>query len=175
MKIHRFKDFVSVNDQNKILEFCKINPRWSPIVGDKKFFTQQKNMLIGSGDNLHLFGIKEMLYILEQYSEKISLILHDKNLIQENILSMPPALFKYSKGYNLPVHMDTKYSKWITYASVLYFNSEYSGGELSFPNFNIIITPEPGELILFSQEDSQYAHEVKRNYARRKIYGTKLV
>jgi predicted 2-oxoglutarate/Fe(II)-dependent dioxygenase YbiX len=75
---------------------------------------------------------------------------------------MPPTLFKYSKGYSLPLHMDTKYSKWITYASVIYFNDEYDGGELSFPNLNVSIKPKARELIIFSQTEDDYYHEIKR-------------
>ena len=75
---------------------------------------------------------------------------------------MPPSLYKYSKGYSLPLHMDTKYYKWITYASVIYFNDDYEGGELSFPKLNINIKPKARELIVFSQTENEYYHEIKR-------------
>jgi predicted 2-oxoglutarate/Fe(II)-dependent dioxygenase YbiX len=58
--------------------------------------------------------------------------------------------------------MDTRYSKWITYASVIYFNDDYEGGELSFPKLNTKIKPKTRELIIFSQIEDEYYHEVKR-------------
>jgi hypothetical protein len=161
MKIYRFEDFVSKEDQSLILEFYKNNPKWKPIPGEKKFSSQQKNMLISNEDNSHIAGSKEVFDILDKYSYKIAELLHKEKIIENHIFVMPPTLFKYSKGYSLLAHMDTRYSKWISHASVLYFNDDYSGGELSFPLLNISIRPKARELILFSQEDKEYLHEVK--------------
>ena len=162
MKIYRFEDFVSAEDQKSILDFCQNNPKWSPITGDKKFSSQQKNMVSANGDNSHLIGIDNTMEILNKYSYEIARVLHKEKLIQNNVFGMPPTLFKYSKGYSLPVHMDTRYSKWITYASVIYFNDDYDGGELAFPNLNLSIKPKARELVIFSQTEDDYYHEIKR-------------
>lgn len=161
MKIYRFEDFVSQEDQKAIVDFCASNPKWKPITGEKKFSSQQKNMLISNEDNSHLPGSAEVFSILDRYSYKIAELLHNEKIIEKNIYVMPSTLFKYSKGYSLLAHMDTRYSKWITHASVLYFNDDYEGGELSFPLLNISIRPKAGELIIFSQEDQEYLHEIK--------------
>ncbi len=162
MKIYRFEDFVSIEDQKNILKFCEDNPKWSPITGDKKFSSQQKNMVSANGDNSHLIGIDDTMKILDKYNYEIAKVLNKEKLIQHNVFGMPPTLFKYSKGYSLPLHMDTRYSKWITYASVIYFNDDYEGGELSFPKLNTKIKPKTRELIIFSQIEDEYYHEVKR-------------
>lgn len=162
MKIYRFDDFVSVEDQNIVLDFCEKNPKWRPITGEKKFSSQQKNMIIASDDNAHLPGADEVFEILDKYSYQIAELLHKEKIIQNTVFGMPPTLFKYPKGYSLLAHMDTRYSKWISHASVLYFNDSYSGGELSFPRLGLTIVPNPRELIIFSQEDDEYLHEIKR-------------
>lgn len=161
MNIYRFEDFVSKEDQDLVLDFCANNPKWKPINGEKKFSSQQKNMLIANEDNSHLVGVDAIFEMLDRYTYKIAETLHKEKIITNNIFGMPPTLFKYSKGYSLLAHMDTRYSKWITHASVLYFNEEYSGGELGFPLLDISIRPKAGELIIFSQEEDKYLHEIK--------------
>lgn len=162
MEIYRFENFVSIEDQKNILKFCEDNPKWSPITGDKKFSSQQKNMVSANGDNSYLVGIDDTMKILDKYNYEIAKVLNKEKLIQHTVFGMLPTLFKYSKGYSLPLHMDTKYSKWITYASVIYFNDDYEGGELSFPKLNTSIKPKAGELIIFSQTEDNYYHEIKR-------------
>ena len=162
MKIYRFEDFVSIDDQNTILDFCEKNPKWRPITGEKKFSSQQKNMIIASDDNAHLPGADKVFEILDKYSYKIAETIHKEKIIENTIFGMPPTLFKYPKGYSLLAHMDTRYSKWISHASVLYFNEDYSGGELAFPLLDITIMPKPRELIIFSQQENEYLHEIKR-------------
>ena len=61
----------------------------------------------------------------------------------------------------MPAHTDTKYSKWIEYASVIYYNNDYKGGKLNFPLLNISIEPKERELIIFSQKTDDYLHEVQ--------------
>lgn len=161
MKIYRFENFVSKEDQDKILEFCANNPKWKSITGEKKFSSQQKNMLIANEDNSHLAGVDEVFEILDSYTAKIAETLHKEKIIENTVFGMPPTLFKYSRGYSLLAHMDTRYSKWITHASVIYFNEDYSGGELGFPLLGINIRPKAGELIVFSQEEDEYLHEIK--------------
>lgn len=161
MNIYRFEDFVSKEDQALVLKFCSDNPKWKSIAGEKKFSSQQKNMLIANEDNNHLIGSELMFSVLERYTQKIAEILNKEKIIEGDIFGMPPTLFKYSRGYSLLAHMDTRYSKWITHASVIYFNDDYSGGELGFPLLGIDIRPKAGELIIFSQEADEYLHEIK--------------
>lgn len=45
-------------------------------------------------------------------------------------------------------------------SSVLYYNNNYEGGEICFPNQNLIIKPKPGMFIFFPAKD-EFPHEVK--------------
>lgn len=45
-------------------------------------------------------------------------------------------------------------------SSVLYYNDDYDGGEIYFPNQNLLIKPKPGMFICFPANDD-FPHEVK--------------
>lgn len=46
-------------------------------------------------------------------------------------------------------------------SSVLYYNDNYIGGEICFPNQNLFIKPKPGTFICFPAKD-EFPHEVKK-------------
>lgn len=58
-------------------------------------------------------------------------------------------MLKYSTGEEYKAHYDGSSETARIISAISYFNSDYEGGELEFPNFNIKIKPEPGMLILF--------------------------
>jgi hypothetical protein len=63
-------------------------------------------------------------------------------------------------GVQLTSHTDQHTDPSIKYATIIYINDEYSGGELFFPNLNIEIKPKPGTLLVFPGNE-QYEHGVK--------------
>lgn len=56
---------------------------------------------------------------------------------------------KYGPGQHFSEHSDHGESYVSTLSAVGYFNDDYEGGELHFPNFDLLIKPKPGSLILF--------------------------
>ena len=52
-------------------------------------------------------------------------------------------------------------SLFIEYGALTYLNDNYEGGEIYFPDYDLIIKPEVGELILFPGTD-RYIHGVKK-------------
>ena len=77
------------------------------------------------------------------------------------------------KGHMMPLHVDKGYGDIDTIgnpktpsgfpsrevSSVFYWNDNYEGGEIVFPNQNKIIKPSPGMLILFPSS-SDFPHKV---------------
>ncbi len=51
-------------------------------------------------------------------------------------------------------------STWKDISSVIYYNDNYTGGEIVFPKQDIILTPDPGSVLIFSSYEP-YQHEVK--------------
>jgi Rps23 Pro-64 3,4-dihydroxylase Tpa1-like proline 4-hydroxylase len=56
---------------------------------------------------------------------------------------------KYGVGQHFQVHADHGFSYICTVSSVMYLNDEYKGGELWFPNFDLKIKPDYGDIIIF--------------------------
>jgi hypothetical protein len=52
-------------------------------------------------------------------------------------------------GVELKAHTDQDTDPSIKYATIIYLNDNYSGGELFFSNKNIEIKPKPGSLVVF--------------------------
>jgi hypothetical protein len=160
--IYRFENFVSIEDQKNIIKFYSDNPKWKTLKNEKKFSTQQKNMLDTRENNENLIGIDNLVKTLNDYNYKISELMHKEKIIENTVVGTLPSLYKYEKGYNLRAHLDTRYMPWVSHASVIYFNDDYLGGELFFPKLDIEIKPKPRELIIFSQTENEYLHEIKR-------------
>lgn len=56
---------------------------------------------------------------------------------------------KYGPGQHFQVHADHGFSYTCTVSSVMYLNDNYTGGELWFPNLDVKIKPDYGDIILF--------------------------
>ena len=69
-------------------------------------------------------------------------------------------------GKGMEIHSDAFYLDgspgkypWRHCGGVLYLNDDYLGGETTFPNFNLIVKPEAGKLVIFSS-DLEHRHGV---------------
>jgi hypothetical protein len=72
-------------------------------------------------------------------------------------------LLKYTENSEYKQHSDSGKGYERIVSALLYLNSDYEGGELEFPFFNIKIKPQPGMLVLFPSNFaySHIAHPVK--------------
>ncbi len=72
-----------------------------------------------------------------------------------------PELIIWNTGTCLPKHIDgpERIAKPdITLGALIYLNDDYEGGEIGFPEYDIIIKPKFGELVIFP---CHFLHEVK--------------
>lgn len=65
---------------------------------------------------------------------------------------------KFEKGWGMHEHFDS--SKPNDIATLIYLNSDYSGGEIYFPEYDIVYKPSPGDLLCFP-DNPEYIHGVK--------------
>lgn len=56
---------------------------------------------------------------------------------------------RYTENQHFQVHADHGFSYICTVSSVMYLNDDYEGGELWFPNLDLKIKPEYGDIVLF--------------------------
>ncbi len=63
---------------------------------------------------------------------------------------MPISISKYFTGASMGPHTDSSPNPTTEHISaVLYLNDDYIGGELAFPNQEIVIKPKAGSLVIF--------------------------
>ena len=67
------------------------------------------------------------------------------------------ALAKHSDGSSDPAETGANLSPLIKIGTLIYLNDDYEGGELVFNDYDMIIKPEPGDLVIFP---NHYMHEV---------------
>ncbi len=58
-------------------------------------------------------------------------------------------LQRMQSGVELKAHTDQDTDPSIRYATIIYLNDNYNGGELFFSNSNLEIKPKPGSLVIF--------------------------
>jgi Rps23 Pro-64 3,4-dihydroxylase Tpa1-like proline 4-hydroxylase len=74
---------------------------------------------------------------------------------------MPISISKYFTGASMGVHTDSSPNPTTEHISaVLYLNDDYSGGEISFPDQDVLIKPRAGSLIIFPSTPP-FFHESK--------------
>lgn len=76
-------------------------------------------------------------------------------------------IVKYNPGQYFKEHVDATKEFPRKLSTVYYFNDDYTGGEIFFPNLNILIKPEKNSMIVFPSS------EAYRHSARPVISGTK--
>ncbi len=81
-----------------------------------------------------------------------------KKLNERSNLSKNFVINKYDTGMEMGSHVDwNEHNPDLKYSYVVYLNDDYEGGEINFPNQNIIVKPEAGSIILFPSTEP-YQH-----------------
>ena len=63
-------------------------------------------------------------------------------------------------GVELKAHTDQYTDPSIRYATIIYINDDYNGGEIFFTNKNLELKPKPGSLLIFPGND-EFNHGVR--------------
>jgi hypothetical protein len=159
-KVYIVEHFLSQQEIDLINMFLKTGQAKVDVSGYSPYKTYATN---GDENLINCFNI---IYIrMKNLIEKsFNCILHEEGLSSVTELNV---------GDSMPLHLDhgSALNKSVglktgsghptrDISSVLYHNDNYIGGEICFPNQNIILKPKPGTFIYFpAQED--FPHEVK--------------
>lgn len=118
-----------------------------------------------SGDILKRIDI-EVFNLIEKYIQKMRLFLEDSFKVL--LSTRPPVVIKWRPGLEQQPHADKetndgKPNPFPTYDinSLFYYNDDFEGGELYYPEFDLIIKPKPG-LAVAHPGDINYLHGVKK-------------
>lgn len=67
---------------------------------------------------------------------------------------------RMQEGVELKAHTDQHTDPSIRYATIIYLNDDYEGGELFFSNKGLDLRPKPGDLVIFPGTD-EFNHGVR--------------
>lgn len=80
-----------------------------------------------------------------------------KYRIEDDIVNIT----KWNAGQDMGPHFDGQNGSYsLAFTMVSYLNDDYEGGEISFPNHNLLIKPKAGSVVIFPSS-SEFIHEVK--------------
>ena len=165
-QIKVIKDFVSLDDANKIINYIDNNiDSFEQGSADKRFtkmfgkdaFQKDKSTYPVTGLN----EIHEIIFNATEIAKKVIAYEYndDKDLFLASLW-----LAKQTPGGFLGPHLDTdpdNANSYFTYSAVIYLNTLQDSGNLDFPRVGLSIQPEAGNLVIFPSGDDESWHEVK--------------
>lgn len=152
-QIHHIKGFISPSEISIIYEYAKENDNEFTEIGNNEAEFTVHTFQAGSADREVVrdlvtdIGKKVYNYVCKTYSGPF--------------LPFDPwmsHIARFSEGYGMHEHFDE--SKPNDIATLVYINSDYLGGEIYFPDYDIFIKPEAGDLVCFP-DNPNYVHGVK--------------
>jgi hypothetical protein len=163
-QIKVIKDFVSLDDANKIINYIdKI-----PGLFDYESFDKRFTKMFGN-DSFHkdrssypITGLNEIYSIMFNATEKAKKVIAYKYNDDKDIFLSSLWFAKQIPGGFLGPHVDTdNVNVHFIYSAVLYLNTLEDSGSLDFPNLGVSIKPEAGSLVIFPSSGDESLHEVK--------------
>jgi hypothetical protein len=163
-------EFIEDSDKDELI--LDIIPKWelwtasddnTVVYGaTKTIFKDNKNKKTNSEktNRRALYIINSLLMSIEMSWDKYADghgLNKDNYILDHSILPVK----KWNAGMNMGPHFDGQDGHTeLAFSMVTYLNDEYEGGEINFPNHNVIIKPKPGSCIIFPSQNP-YVHEVK--------------
>jgi hypothetical protein len=133
-KIAKFENFINEDISFQLLKEYNLN---------KNKYDLKNKYIFGSKNNFYV-DLKNKIKIIAEF------------VFEKELYSSASYFQVWQKGSYAPLHSDNSDlegnpngSKKLKYASVLYLNDDYQGGEIYFPNDNISIKPAKNSLYLF--------------------------
>lgn len=167
------KNFIDMEDLKLIQNFLPTINTWVD-TGSNEYSENGKEMLYNasywkdrqcSSEIIRSLN-KDILFIIEKYILKMKLYLEDKFKVQ--LMSRPPVIIRWFEGLYQEPHSDKQLLDgspnqfpFYDINSLFYYNDEFDGGELYYPQHGIEIKPEPG-LAVAHPGDIHYLHGVKK-------------
>jgi hypothetical protein len=144
-KIKILEDFIDPVD-------CKLGVDLCHYIDSKGMFNQvDDGRLIFKNPNFD-----DSKYLLKKYVSKLNEVYQTKFYVRDVLVSV------YGESSYINPHIDYDNPKLKdSLGAVFYFNDDYEGGEIYFPNFNYEYKPKKGSIIVFPCNNKEYLHGVK--------------
>lgn len=140
--IYEIEDFISIEEQTNILDYCNLldESEWWFDDGSVSDFFNGKSSIV------------EKLKIFEDINERI------KNLFSNFHNINPMTLARHLDSHFMFPHVDwdpeyfksvgTSMEQYLRYGLILYYNDDYLGGALNYPNLGIVHKPKARSLLI---------------------------
>ena len=182
--IYLIENFITPEVQKEMMDYIN---KWTEEDWRVNFLNHLKKVALfeyGSEDIIHLIGtkkIKDVNIFFRNYERQYDKSADLKNFKYEQWmyerwekLFIPAEGIDKSrfdidratnidrryKGTSTPVHIDQDENNVLIYATILYINEDYEGGEIFFEECGVTIKPKAGSLCLFDGE-KKWKHGVK--------------
>lgn len=165
------ENFIESEDLAKIQEFCPTINEWNneqPSVyaedGTCLYDAEYWNDRQCSDEILKRINL-EVWLLVEKYINKMQVKIEE--FFECKVLPRPPVIMRWRPGIEQRPHADKQLNDgrpnaFPTYdlSSLFYYNDDFDGGEIYFPDHDVEIKPKPGLAVMFPG-DINYLHGVK--------------
>ncbi|NDB58479.1 hypothetical protein EB001_08545 [bacterium] len=101
--------------------------------------------------------------LIKKYSDKVLEYHKELNGFKSDLYTTEGFLSLWNPGAYAGLHIDSHYGyDFLQFASVFYFNEDYSGGEIYFPNQDVSYKPKKADAVIFPCGGSEYVHGVNK-------------
>jgi len=152
-QIHHVKGFMSPEDAETIHKHAvKFGESFNMHGNNEKEFKVYTYHEIEANE-------KPVLSLMQEYAHKVyEHVLKTYGGEFENFNPHKTHIARFETGHGMHDHYDSSRPNDI--ATIVYLNSDYEGGEIHFPDYDISIKPEPGDLLCFPDQP-KFVHGVK--------------
>lgn len=170
--IHIFENFIDKEDVVAVGSFAKTITEWSNHRQESEY--DENGVCIYDADYWNnrqcthsiLQRISPEIYsLIDSYIDKMAKTI--ENIYNCNVGKRPPCIIRWFAGIEQRPHADKQMpdgspNPFPTYDlnSLFYWNDDFEGGELYYPDHDIVVKPKPG-LAVFHPGDIHYMHGVK--------------
>lgn len=169
--IHIIKNFIEKEDVNKIINFSRNITEWSNS-NDKDEFDENGRCIYNAEywRNRQCDGVliekmnPEIYNLIDLYIHKMAKTI--ESIFNVRVSIRPPCIIRWFPGLLQEPHADKQTNDgqpnpFVDYDinSLFYYNDDFEGGELYYPQHGISIKPEPGMAVLHPG-DINYLHGV---------------
>ena len=143
------KGFMSNEDSLLISKYARsVDVEFSEFGNGEKEFTFHASFEDDNiKDLINYYGTATLKFVRDNYDGPF-----------EDFDSSKTHIARFSEGFGMHEHFDS--TKPNDIATLIYLNSEYMGGEIYFPDYDISIKPNSGDLVCFP-DTPDFVHGVR--------------